>query len=589
MASPQDNSLAPAELAGPTKPESSSAPGALSDAPSKNPDKTMDEESNAEALQPGDSTAVPAKASPGTESTSRPSENGAKSATKAATPKGASSKTAAAPAKRPVTKPVGPTRATGSATRPTQSSAAAAKKTAPAAAPAQAGANDAGFVKPKPKSPTKPVNLPSSLMAPTASSVSKGGASRLSTSRQSGNLPQSASAHSIGATAASNTVKRQSSQANRARPSLGVPPNRTAQQEANKRQSHVDDGFLARMMRPTQASSSKLADKSEAAPPTKESAARSSLSGTRQGPHSDSKKTAKSPVNKKSDSTTQSRATPTPSNKPAAKATTSSKPQTATAGDGKAPDHSGPAKHHAPDPRAPELVAPNPIVDESTTTQPSPGANLTEKLGDLKVDEQASTKANEDSAVSDTAPEQQDSADKNDLADTEPIKEDSVAEPIEDEEEPRTADTEAAEEDGAAEKEPETEPAVEHETVLEPEFDEIVEPEAHDPEPEPAALEEAAVESAQVETADEAVEIADEVDPVHETVDSEALAGGEDAASKTNETAIESEPLVSIDANHAGRKSAAPGEEAEPDADASGKTASSTVQADKGEATEGGN
>lgn len=151
-----------------------------------------------------------------------------------------------------------------------------------------AGNSDSGFVKPKPKSPTKPVNLPSSLLAPTASSVSKGGAPRQSLSRQSGSLQNpSAPAHSSTRASLSTTstsaqhIKRHGSVIGRPRPSVGPPPSKAIHPEASagKRQSHVDEGFLARMMRPTQASSSKTADKNTLTPP-KKTAPRPSTSAT---------------------------------------------------------------------------------------------------------------------------------------------------------------------------------------------------------------------------------------------------------------------------------------------------------------------
>ncbi|PNY24897.1 Uncharacterized protein TCAP_05169 [Tolypocladium capitatum] len=150
-----------------------------------------------------------------------------------------------------------------------------------------AGHADTGFTKPKPKSPTKPVNLPSSLIAPTASSASKGGAPRQSLSRQSGSLQNpSAPAHSSSrerlstASPSAQLVKRQGSVMGRPRPSVGPPPSKASQPDtgACKQQSHVDEGFLARMMRPTQSSSSKTADKNPLTPP--KTALRPSTSAT---------------------------------------------------------------------------------------------------------------------------------------------------------------------------------------------------------------------------------------------------------------------------------------------------------------------
>lgn len=148
-----------------------------------------------------------------------------------------------------------------------------------------------GFVKPKPKSPTRPVKLPSSLTAPTTSSAYKLGAGntahppRQSLSRASGNAqhlnvastthrsPSRASIATAGTSTHTKGLKRQSSTISRPRPSLGPPPKPAAKDHpVAKKEAHVDEGFLARMMRPTQASSSKTSDKAPVTPPRKQSA-----------------------------------------------------------------------------------------------------------------------------------------------------------------------------------------------------------------------------------------------------------------------------------------------------------------------------
>ncbi|PHH82405.1 hypothetical protein CDD82_6093 [Ophiocordyceps australis] len=133
-----------------------------------------------------------------------------------------------------------------------------------------AGRNDTGVVQSNPKSPTQAVNLPSSLLAPTASYVSKTGASRQSISHQGGSIQSlvadkvsTRSNLSTATPALTSNAKSQPSSVSHGRPSIGPPPSKRSQQElsAGKRQSQVDEGFLARMMRPTQASSSKTSDK----------------------------------------------------------------------------------------------------------------------------------------------------------------------------------------------------------------------------------------------------------------------------------------------------------------------------------------
>ena len=162
--------------------------------------------------------------------------------------------------------------------RAKQPSAAATKRPAPIK-PNQEHNN--GFIKPKPKSPTKPVSLPSSLMAPTASSVSKGAAARASSSRQpAGGLQAPATTHRSSSrasmstvdTTTTRTVRRKPSTVNQSRPqsrpSIGPPPKKTTPASATaKKEAPVDEGFLARMMRPTQASSSKTNEKTPATPP----------------------------------------------------------------------------------------------------------------------------------------------------------------------------------------------------------------------------------------------------------------------------------------------------------------------------------
>lgn len=143
--------------------------------------------------------------------------------------------------------------------------------------------NGIGFVKPKPKSPTRPVQLPSGLTTHTASSATKINVPRPSLSRQSGNFhlthqpvvrsPSRASVstvHTVATTTGTKSLRRQSSTVNRPRPSIGPPPKQPARDHpVTKREKELDDGFLARMMRPTQASASKTADKAHQSPPRK--------------------------------------------------------------------------------------------------------------------------------------------------------------------------------------------------------------------------------------------------------------------------------------------------------------------------------
>ena len=133
------------------------------------------------------------------------------------------------------------------------------------------GSSDGSFVKPKPKSPTKPLRLPSSLTAPTASSVSKAAGPRQSLSRQSGNVSNATTTSartSLPSTATSKVnVQRRDQVSSRPRPSLGRPPANVPRDDTKfQRPSNVDSGFLARMTRPTQSSSSRTAEKGQTPP-----------------------------------------------------------------------------------------------------------------------------------------------------------------------------------------------------------------------------------------------------------------------------------------------------------------------------------
>ncbi|KAK4032822.1 hypothetical protein C8A01DRAFT_40734 [Parachaetomium inaequale] len=153
--------------------------------------------------------------------------------------------------------------------------------------PLQSSPASTGFVKPKVKSPTRPVKLPPGLTTHTASSGSKVNAPRQSLSRASGStLPADAlgrpASRASGSTAGSASnkaapvrgLRRQSSTINRPRPSLGPPPKQPAKDHPpTKREKEVDQGFLARMMRPTAASASKTTGRVHTSPPRKLAAA----------------------------------------------------------------------------------------------------------------------------------------------------------------------------------------------------------------------------------------------------------------------------------------------------------------------------
>ncbi|KAK1624002.1 hypothetical protein BDP81DRAFT_115389 [Colletotrichum phormii] len=290
------------------KPTNGASPrnlGALNKHPSHNPDKHVDIETPTPELLPGD----PTQTSP-----DHSNSNGT-AATKtagAAAPKNLAKTTAKPPAKlappATITRAKTPLRSPVTAKAPT-TGAAGSKPSAPKAPhdtskkPAEkmatstpkSGAKSAGtkkptpvqvspssgvgFVKPKVKSPTKPVKLPASLMAPTAASVQRvKEAPRESLSRASGNQGRPASrASAPGAAAPPKTLKRQNSVINRPRPSIGPPPKKPLEDHPiTKKEKEVDEGFLARMMRPTASSTSKLSEKAPVTPPRSRSAKPSS-------------------------------------------------------------------------------------------------------------------------------------------------------------------------------------------------------------------------------------------------------------------------------------------------------------------------
>lgn len=160
-----------------------------------------------------------------------------------------------------------------------------------------------GFVKPKPRSPTRPIKLPASLTAHTASSGSKTAtaptqptASRRSLSRASGNSqaintlqahqPLSRSPSRARTATAPKSLARKPSTLNKAhrQPSLGPPPSKLKKQTSRQslpQTAPADEGFLARMMRPTTSSASKTADKA-ITPPKKAPSVKRPV--TRDGP-----------------------------------------------------------------------------------------------------------------------------------------------------------------------------------------------------------------------------------------------------------------------------------------------------------------
>ena len=129
-----------------------------------------------------------------------------------------------------------------------------------------------GFHKPRPKSPTRPLNLPSHLIAPTASSAAKkhgeqpAQSVRPTGTRESSRRPSMMSERGTRPTPASlkppMPVRHQPLKS-----SVGPPPKKRELAPATKRDNRTpDDSFLARMMRPTASSSSKNREGKEPEP-----------------------------------------------------------------------------------------------------------------------------------------------------------------------------------------------------------------------------------------------------------------------------------------------------------------------------------
>lgn len=117
------------------------------------------------------------------------------------------------------------------------------------------------FVKPRPKSPTQPVKLPERLTTHTAASATRtknGAPPPAHANRPASRTSMGSSGKGLG---------RSSSVTGRQHASFGPPPKQSADHTV-KESKPVDESFLARMMRPTQAYANKVADKVQLPPKT---------------------------------------------------------------------------------------------------------------------------------------------------------------------------------------------------------------------------------------------------------------------------------------------------------------------------------
>ncbi|KAI9689064.1 MAG: hypothetical protein M1822_000801 [Bathelium mastoideum] len=135
----------------------------------------------------------------------------------------------------------------------TKSSAAARPTAASAAKKAESALTAGDHAKAKPRSPTRPVKLPSHLTAPTASSAAKHGDTPSAPSATARKPAPRPSAGVAKPAAPRRDAPRQSlSSTNNAKPS-----------ESRTSARAPDDSFLARMTRPTASSASKTAEKQD--------------------------------------------------------------------------------------------------------------------------------------------------------------------------------------------------------------------------------------------------------------------------------------------------------------------------------------
>lgn len=270
--------------------------------PNSNPDKITDEEESKTKLTPGDpTTAAAVQPDEGTKSTTNGTAKSGTPPSKAKTsPISTTGRAASKSPKSPVHAPEQQTTKTtkassvrGSSAKPTTPQKSGASTRRPAALDLSPPSVPAANAKPKVKSPTRPAKLPASLTTHTAASAQKTGAATASAptrqthSRTSGNhltvnhgaepRPRSRNSATATSTAAPKTLKRQSSTVNRPRPSIGPPPKQMAKDHpVVKKEAHIDESFLERMMRPTQASKNKVAEKAPITPPKRHGAPASS-------------------------------------------------------------------------------------------------------------------------------------------------------------------------------------------------------------------------------------------------------------------------------------------------------------------------
>ena len=201
----------------------------------------------------------------------------APAATKEPTKPSAPKETAKAPAPKASRASLRPATTSSTASAAAKAKAPVAETKKPASKPATAApaskdgttTSPTGFKKPRPKSPTRPVRLPSHLTAPTASSSAKheeDGAQKLA--RKPSTVSRPAAPKAVPA------ARKQTSRASLAPSTTSSAAPKRPTSRASTR-GGAEEGFLARMMRPTASSASKTHDK-PASPPRRAPSTRAS-------------------------------------------------------------------------------------------------------------------------------------------------------------------------------------------------------------------------------------------------------------------------------------------------------------------------
>ncbi|KAK8000415.1 hypothetical protein PG990_013015 [Apiospora arundinis] len=245
--------------------------------PNSNPDKITDEEETKTKLTAADPTTSAALHPNGGDDKSTANgvaKNGTNATKTKTSPISTTGKTTAKAPKSPLAAPKSSVRASSAKPTTPQKSAAPAKK------PASLDLSPpsvTGFVKPKVKSPTRPAKLPASLTTHTAASALKTGA-------QAPTKAQPAQRETLSRTSGNHLTPKQRDNSGRASQDTEAPeldhqptaaqhwtsPKQMAKDHpVVKKEAHVDESFLARMMRPTAASASKTTEKAPITPPKK--------------------------------------------------------------------------------------------------------------------------------------------------------------------------------------------------------------------------------------------------------------------------------------------------------------------------------